>query len=266
MVGIIILIGLKQNVIDYMIKLEPITHTYYNDEKPFVKYTSVTTVIGSYEVPFDTEFHANRIAEIFGKTKEQVIAEWEEKSRLACDFGTYIHETMERFLLSGKKTYSPRDPFEIQLISEFKNMCFQHDLSVLKNPVKPEYIMSIEFNDGSEDEEGTGIAGTADVIEDVSPELFNIWDFKTNEDFTFDDKYMNYFKYPLTYLMQSKFNIYTIQLSLYAYMYELETGKKLNRIGIFYWDRLLETFTLIPIFYAKKEVELLLQHYKINLN
>jgi hypothetical protein len=46
-------------------------------------------------------------------------------------------------------------------------------------------------------------------------------------------------------------------------MYERETGKKFNRGGLFYWDKNIQIFKLIPIGYMKKEAEMLIEHYKL---
>jgi hypothetical protein len=46
-------------------------------------------------------------------------------------------------------------------------------------------------------------------------------------------------------------------------MYEIETKKKFNRGGLFYWDKNIQTFKVIPISYMKKEAEMLIQHYKM---
>ena len=52
-------------------------------------------------------------------------------------------------------------------------------------------------------------------------------------------------------------------MSVYGVMYERETGKKFNRGGLFYWDKNIQTFRLIPIGYMKKEAEMLIEHYKM---
>lgn len=67
---------------------------------------------------------------------------------------------------------------------------------------------------------------------------------------------------PFDYWQNSQYSIYTLQLSTYALMYEMETGKRCRQIWIGYWDKIKENFTKIPILYAKLEAKKLLEHYK----
>jgi hypothetical protein len=77
------------------------------------------------------------------------------------------------------------------------------------------------------------LAGTADLIVE-NDNIFYVMDFKTNKKFNFINKYNEYFYEPIDYLPQCEFTTYTIQLSIYAYMYELLTGKKCGGLKIFY--------------------------------
>lgn len=242
-----------------MIKLDHATHTYSNAKFPNVKYTSVTTVLGKYKDKFDEDYHAARVAERKGTTKEAIIAEWREINRQANEYGTALHEILERYLLAPNRLYSTRDDFEKIVINAFKRCCDEANLSLLNGDlVKPEHIMSIEFNND------VGLAGTADIIEDIEgTDRFNVWDFKTNKKFEYDSKYGEYLHFPINHLVYCQYTTYTLQLSIYALMYERETGKRFNRGGLFYWDKFSETFSMIPIVYMKKEVELLLEHYKM---
>lgn len=230
------------------------THTYVNEEKPYMNYVSVTTMIHKYCNEFDTEFHAQRVADRRGVTKEEIIAEWQEINDQANIFGTALHEICERYLLANR-IYIAKDHFEAEVITAFD------DLGIVPNAAstKPEHIMSWEWYDLPED----GLAGTADVIEDVGDEYFNIWDFKTNKRFDFENKYGQFMKYPVDKLMDCHYNIYSLQLSVYALMYERETGRKLRRMGLLYWHRNEKRFELIPVGYLKRDAEFLLNHFKM---
>lgn len=244
-----------------MIKLIAETHTYINDKFPNMNYTSVTTVLGKYKEKFDEDYHAERVAARRGLTKAEVIAEWREINRLANEYGTALHEILERYLLAPGRLYSPRDEFEKVVINSFKKICEEQGLKLLEsNQLKPEHIMSIEFTDKY------GIAGTSDIIEDVNYDTFNVWDFKTNKKFEYENKYGEYLHFPVNHLTHCQYNDYTLQLSIYGVMYERETGRKFNRGGLFYWDKYAQTFTLIPIVYMKREAEMLIDHYKLKLN
>jgi hypothetical protein len=243
-----------------MIKLIAETHTYVNDKFPKMNYTSVTTVLGKYKEAFDEDYHAERVAKRKGVTKEEIIAEWREINRLANEYGTALHEILERFLLAPHRMYSPRDEFEKTVINAFKTVCYDEGLTLINsNQIKPEHIMSYEFNDY------VGIAGTSDIIEDINDNMFNVWDFKTNKKFEFENKYGEFLHFPVNHLTHCQYNDYTLQLSIYGVMYERETGKKFNRGGLFYWDKYVQKFKLIPISYMKREAEMLIDHYKLKV-
>lgn len=243
-----------------MIKLIAETHTYVNDKFHKMNYTSVTTVLGKYKEPFNEDLHATRVAAREGTTKEAIIAQWREINRQANEYGTNLHEIMERFLLAPGRLYSPRDEFEKVVINAFKKMCEQEQLKLLSSyQLKPEYIMSMEFNDT------VGIAGTSDIIEDVDYDYFNVWDFKTNKKFEYENKYGEFLHFPVNHLAHCQYNDYTLQLSIYGVMYERETGRKFNRAGLFYWDKFSQTFSLIPVSYMKREAENIIDHYKLKL-
>lgn len=71
-------------------------------------------------------------------------------------------------------------------------------------------------------------------------------------------------KKPVDHLQQCHYSIYSLQLSIYAYMCEEETGMKCRQIWIGYWSRETEKFTKIPIMYLKHEAKQLLELHKYN--
>ena len=75
------------------------------------------------------------------------------------------------------------------------------------------------------------------------------------------DKHREYLKPPISHLQHCEYNDYTMQLSVYGVMYERETGKRFNRGGLFYWDKINENFSFIPIPYMKREAEDLINSF-----
>ena len=243
-----------------MIRLIEETHKYVNDQYPNIKYTSVTTLLGEYKNPFDEDYHAQRVANRKGVSKESIIAEWRNLNRLANEYGTNLHKIMERFLLAPKRLYSPIDEFETKVINAFIKVCQDENLSLLKSDtINAERIMSIEFNDK------LGIAGTSDIIEDLPYNKFNVLDYKTNKSFNYESKYGDYLRFPVSHLGECQYNDYALQISIYGLMYERETKRKFNRGGLFVWDKHTETFKLVPVPYMKKEAEMIIDHYKYSL-
>lgn len=250
-----------------IMSLDEATHIYRNSERPNMRFTSVTTLLEQYHEPFDEDFHAARVAAKRGVTKEVVIAEWREINKIANEYGTGVHQIMERYLLSPNKLYIPRNDFESLLIRRFQDVCYDAKLSLIQsNGIRPEYIMHLDYTGFHLDpEQEAGLAGTSDIVEDVDDDKFNVWDFKTNKKFDFENKYNEWMRYPVNHLNYSKYSIYSLQISIYAYMYEKETGRKFNRGGLFYWDRNTDTWQLIPVIYMKKEAEMLLSHFKTSV-
>jgi len=81
----------------------------------------------------------------------------------------------------------------------------------------------------------------------------------TNREFNYYSKFKNCLKPPFDYLQECQFSVYSIQLSIYALMYELETGKKCRSILICYWNKETERWQKIPTLYLKNEAKMLLE-------
>ncbi len=240
-------------------KLIESTHTYVNGLKPKMKYISCTTLIGEYHQKFDTEFHSKRVAERRGVPQDVVKMEWERTNRLANEFGTAFHKTMEDYLLSGG-IYVPKNDQERLMIESFKSL----GICGPKSVIRPEHIMSYEYDEDS------GLAGTADIIEEVNfwgdggfdDKRFNVWDFKTNKEFKFETRYKSDWMYfPIDHLSYTHLNAYTLQMSIYALMYERESGRRCNRMALLYWDRVTEEFRMINVPYMKLEAQSLIDHF-----
>jgi len=237
--------------------LEESTHTYKNLLVPDFKYISVTRLLQLYEEPFDADFHSKRIAERDGVTQQEVLDKWKEINRIAIEYGKKVHAIMERYLLNKYKLYIARDDFERTVLEEFQKIKLLTDHRI----VKPEYVLSYPITDKF------GMAGCTDVIEDVDDNKFNMWDFKTNRELTFETKYDQWMLFPVTHLSQTKYNLDCLQVSMYAYFYELETGKKVNTLGIIYWDRgdditsVTGVWKVLYLPYLKTDVKMLINHY-----
>ena len=103
--------------------LEPEEHVYIHKDTE-VKYKSVTTVLSLLEPHFDTEGVARAISlqsdedkkpEYIGMSKEEILTEWERINREANEYGTEVHEILERYLLADK-IYIPKSDYEKEII------------------------------------------------------------------------------------------------------------------------------------------------------
>ena len=245
----------KRNSVVY---LEPVEHKYYH-KVTGESFKSVTTVLGMLEPEFNSEQIALAISmqdpskkkeQYQDMSQEEILAEWKRINDEANEYGTEIHEIMERYLLANK-IYIPKNDYERNLISKFQEID-----PMTKGTIYPETILFSEKHK---------LAGTADIIEDCG-DYFNVWDWKTNKKFKFISEYDHWLNPPVSHLSDCQYNIYALQLSIYAYMFQMETKKKVGRLGIFYYDK-EQGFKLVPLPYMGLEAKAILDHWvKINKN
>lgn len=239
--------------------LEPIEHVYIHRETG-KKYTSVTKILSMIEHEFETELVATRISQqadvdrnpiYVGMNFNEIMDYWQMLNDTANEYGTFVHESVERYLLANK-WYFPEDELEKKVITAYENLEVDEGICVY-----PERIMFSETY---------SLAGTADLKIDIDKEFFDIGDWKTNKKFDFFNQFGSQtLKKPVDHLQQCHHSIYSLQLSIYAYMCEEETGMKCRQIWIGYWSRETEEFTRIPITYLKHEAKMILEMHKYNM-
>ena len=220
------------------VKLDHKTHVYTNTDTG-EKYTSVTTLIGNYKKPFDKDKWSKLVAQREGVSQDEILNKWSSITTTAQNRGTNVHLIMENYIKDKKieKGYE-------ELIDSFIK---KTNGVILPNSkiLSEELLFTHEYK----------LAGTADLVVENN-NIFYIMDFKTNKKFNFINKYNDYFYEPIDYLPQCEFTTYTIQLSIYAWMYEQLTGKKCGGLKIFYLREFNDkTFWQeIPCTYMKSSV------------
>lgn len=238
--------------------LEPIEHVYIHRETG-VKYNSVTKAIASIEPHFDSEAVSQAIVNqpdevkqerYIGMNKTQILDYWQMLNDEANTYGTKVHDIVEKYL-KADKWWFPEDELSKKVIEGYNNLNIDEGVRM-----QPERIMfSEEFE----------LAGMSDLIVDIDQTFFDVGDWKTNRVFNFFNPYgYETLLKPFDHLQNCQWSIYTIQLSVYAYMYEMETGKKCRQIWVGYWDKTIETFQKIQIMYLKHEARKLLELHKYN--
>jgi len=238
--------------------LEPIEHVYIH-RKTGKKYNSVTKAIASIEPHFDAEAVSLAIENqsddvkqerYIGMTQTQILDYWQMLNDEANTYGTMVHDIVEKYLKSDKWWF-PKDELTQKVINGYENLKIDEGIRM-----QPERIMfSEEFE----------LAGMSDLIIDIDDTFFDVGDWKTNRVFNFYNPYgYETLHKPFDHLQNCQWSIYTIQLSVYAYMYEMETGKKCRQIWVGYWDKTIETFQKIQIMYLKHEARKLLELHKYN--
>jgi hypothetical protein len=244
--------------------LEPIEHKYHHRTTGKI-YKSVTTTLTSIEPHFDSEAVSAAIVNqldtvkqerYIGLNQQQILDYWQMLNDEANIYGTKVHDIVERYLLANK-WYFPKDDedgqFEKKVIDGFEALKIDEGIAMW-----PERIMFAEQYE---------LAGMSDLVIDIDDTFFDVWDWKTNREFNFFNPFGNetLFK-PFDHLQACQWSIYTLQLSVYAYMYELEfPHRKCRQICIGYWDKISMSFQKIQIMYLKHEAKKLIEMHHYNL-
>lgn len=244
--------------------LEPIEHKYHHRETGKI-YKSVTTTLTSIEPHFDAEAVSLAITRqpdnakqerYIGLSQQEILDFWQQLNDEANVYGTKVHDIVERYLLANKWYFPSEDEegeFEQKVIEGYENLKIDEGIAVW-----PERIL---FSEEYE------LAGMSDLIIDIDETFFDVWDWKTNREFNFFDQfgYKTLFK-PFDHLQSCQWSVYTLQLSVYAYMYEMEfPGRKCRQICIGYWDKEKKSFEKIQIMYLKHEAKKLIEMHHYNL-
>lgn len=223
------------------VKFDEASHTYTHEDHG--KLISVTTLLGKYKKPFDSDLHAARVARREGVPKEMVLEMWEEEKNKACDKGTKIHKLLEDYITVGET----RDNFNWLFKSYDKSV--ERHVDSFKSILCEKLLHNDQYK----------VAGMADLIYEHSNNEFTLGDFKTNKKFRFSSQYGERLLAPVDHLQNCEFSNYALQLSMYAYMYEQLTGRKCRKLVIFYLSG--DRFNAYHCNYLKSDVEKILEHY-----
>jgi len=228
------------------------SHTY---ERNGQEYHSASRIIKWFKPKFPKQFIAAAVAKRDGKTKKEVLAEWQLKADIACHWGSYVHTVLEDIELGPQKKLREYVPFN-------ENDERNPDLII---PIVKSYKRWREKHSGkSIPEEKLWIddffsCGTADLPIEYGT-YFDLFDFKTNEELNDDNKYKKYFGGVLCHIADTKIQGYTLQLSLYAFMKKKLTGLEVGRLAIL-WIKADGEIEEIEIEYAEQDVINMLLHY-----
>jgi len=196
-----------------MLKFDKISHTYKNIFTD-IEYTSATTLINKFKKKFDSEFFAKKVADKEGVSPDEIKKRWNTMNAQSKTRGSKIHDVIDIFNKTGDI-----DPEHKDIIDSLISL----NLYDSKKSKCEELVYNHVYR----------IAGTADVIEDLG-NTFNVYDFKTNKRFNLVSNYKSFLLDPIGHLSECEYNIYSLQLSLYAFMYHTMTGKIVGKLGVVY--------------------------------
>lgn len=194
-------------------------HTYTDPIEDF-KYTSVTRWIEKFKPKFDEQKMAAKVAAREGVPVELVLEAWEKKRKDSGDFGTKVHKALETFHLTGKVNKEFAD-----ILHGFRGLNVEIDK-------KKTFFEKLVFN------KKLKIAGMSDIImHNKDKKTFNVYDFKTNKKLRYVSPFSDSMLEPISQYPCSEYFTYSLQLSMYAYLYKLMSGLEPLRLKIFWYQR-----------------------------
>lgn len=204
----------------FQIKFDANAHRYFIGDKEL---RSVTNFIKDFQKPFDRNGVAAKVAAKENRSIAQVVAEWEVTAERGRILGTTVHTYIEKVLRGEQNGQLTLDPFlslntKLPEIAAFDAFWYKLSPDMVCSPASVELVIG---------DEELGLAGTVDAL------LFSndtgkshIWDWKTGK-FDLENQWENLLP-PFDYLSASKFNIYSLQVSLYRLIIERNTGLDLG--------------------------------------
>lgn len=267
-------------------------HKYVNLEDDTIQYTSVTTLIGKYEQPFDKEFvsrykalerllpsdvwkkekggiwKSHKISDNFlevydiskddlNRVQQDILDEWMKINKDACERGTKIHAQLENSF------YDIGKDINLQKFGIGGKFVCKKDYNELNLDygVYPEYL--IYYDNPKVD---LHIAGQIDLLVKNGNDIVII-DHKTNAKIDTKGFYDSSIrsekkmKYPLTDLGDCNYNHYQLQLSTYAWMLQkLNPDFVIKDLILNHYDHDNKN-TIYHCSYLKDDVEKMLKHF-----
>ena len=265
-------------------------HKYFNIEDDSIVYTSVTTLIGKYEPEFDKEFVSKYKAlerltstsdvkkagiwklhkipkeflEVYNisedelnKVQQDILDEWAETNRIACERGTKIHAQLENAFYKAGSNITLKK-FGIGGKFECKKNYNELDMEY---GIYPEYLIYYD-----NPKLNLHIAGQIDLLVKNINDI-TIIDHKTNAKIDLKGFYntstrtSEKLKYPLSTLDNCNFNVYQLQLSTYAWMLQrINPNFVIKDLILNHYDHSGKN-TLYHCTYLKDDVEKMLKHF-----
>lgn len=267
-------------------------HKYFNLEDSSIVYTSVTTLIGKYAKPFDKDFVSRYKAierilpsdvwkkekgglwknhkipkdflEVYNiseselnKVQQEILDEWAEINKIACERGTKIHAQLENSFYNAGSNITLK---KFGIGGKFECKKDYTDLD-LEYGIYPEYL--IYYDNPKLD---LHIAGQIDLLIKSGNDIY-IGDHKTNAKIDLKGFYNSSTRssdkmlYPLNNLEECNFNHYQLQLSTYAWMLQkINPDFEIKDLIINHYDHDGKN-TLYHCTYLKEDVEKMLKHY-----
>lgn len=210
------------------IRIDPGPHIYYDSNQ--TSYTSVTTFVGRYSIPFDKNRKALDYAIRHGLNVKDVLDSWEFKGAYARRLGTEVHAVMEHLWKGDENEPDWKEIARYQGMREdfeYRSKICQELYDKMKNiyvPIANEIIVN---------DPALGLAGTIDFVAyNKRTDTVDILDWKTSKQFSVSGG-SQMMKDPFSAYPNTNVSEYSLQLSLYKYIVEKYTDLKIGELRLF---------------------------------
>jgi len=221
-------------------------HTYMLNGKQL---TSVTTFIGKFKKPFEKEFWSYKKAEQEGVTQQEILDKWDSISLRACNKGSKFHAFAENYI---NNKVLPNIIYDFDIDMKAYDKIESHFLKFYEDSKENLIPISSELCVGSS---RLGICGMVDQLYySKTLESLVIFDWKTNKKIEYKSKFKNKMLEPISHLPECEFTTYSLQLSLYKYIIELETKLDIKKCFIVWFNEKNDSYKLIECADYKKEI------------
>lgn len=217
-------------------------HKYFLDNREFI---SVTTLIHQYQEEFNEDYWSNYKGEQFHISQREILRAWKFINNKGTIKGSAIHDYAEN-LFQNKKFEYPKDMILKEfgfdpVINEYnitkKHVdSFYNDVRGKLIPIRTEYVVY--------DKESM-IAGMLDILfYNVKMKEFQIWDWKTNKDFTFNVPERHLIR-DLFMLEDCDMELYSLQMQMYKHIIEKNIPIKLGKSYIVWFSHNNDNYQII---------------------
>lgn len=219
-------------------------HKYYLNGRELV---SVTTILHKYQEDFDEEYWSIKKSEEYNLPASIIKRAWKFINEKGTYKGSIIHDYAENMFLNKVFKYPKND-----IIHKFGFDPIKYEYDITKKHVDKFYADSrdklipirTEFVIYDSD---SLIGGMVDMLfYNVKAKEFQIWDWKTNKDFTYsgNGRKLNGCLFTLD---DCDIEIYSLQLSLYKVIIEKYTGIKLGKSYLVWFSHNNPSYKIIEI-------------------
>lgn len=238
------------NLFPIKVKLEPVSHKYYDNQgREFMSFSKVYELLAK---KFDADFIAGRVAESKSDmSKEDVLRKWDGQR----DEGNRVDEALELYAKTGQILKENEDIAELikSVISQYSkyNRCYEQIVVYNENTLSAGSLDKL-FIFSNRKDSAFGISDFK-AFDDIVDEKGNVT--TTSEETLFIHR--GWLNYPFEHLPNTKYTKICFQLSNYAWKFESLTGRKCKSLFIHLINIKQKTHKKIPVPYLKSDIELL---------